>query len=247
VLLVNQALADLNFPGEDAVGKRIGFGNTDAKGQPVWFEISGVVANVRSIELQEEPLPEVYTSSLQDAFSNSSFVIRTTGEPGALAAAVREAAQDVDRGQPVSDIRTMNNIVSDSVTQPRFNVTLLGVFGVIALVLSAAGIYGVTAYTAAQRTHEIGIRMALGARASDVLRLVMRQGLAPAITGLAIGLAAAIGLTRLMKSLLYGVSATDPLTFAVLALLLSGVALVACYFPARRATKVDPMIALRCE
>jgi putative ABC transport system permease protein len=247
VLLVNQALAEQDFGGEDAVGKRITFGGSDSNNQPIWFEIVGVVANVRSLELQEEPLPELYTASLQDAFSNMSFVIRTSGEPTALTAAVREAAQDVDRGQPVAGIRTMENIVSDSVTQPRFNLTLLGVFGAIALILSAAGIYGVTSYTVTQRTHEIGIRMALGAKAPDVLRLVMRQGMTPAVTGLAIGLGAAIALTRLMKSLLFGVSATDPVTFAALALLLLGVALLACYLPARRATKVDPMIALRCE
>ena len=247
VMLVNQALAEQNFPGEDAVGKRIGLGGADSKGQPIWFEIVGVVANVRSIELQEEPLPEVYTASLQDAFSNMSVVVRASGEPGALTAAVREAAQDADRGQPVADIRTMENIVSESVTQPRFNLTLLGVFGAIALILSAAGIYGVTSYTVTQRTHELGIRMALGAKAPDVLKLVMRQGMTPAVIGLAIGLSAGIALTRLMKSLLFGVSATDPATFASLALLLLGVALVACYFPARRATKVDPMVALRHE
>jgi putative ABC transport system permease protein len=247
VVLVNQALAQQDFRGEDPVGKRVSFGGSDKNNQPIWLEIVGVVSNVRSIELQEEPLPEIYTASLQDAFSNMSVVIRTSGEPGALAAAVREAAQDVDRGQPVADIRTMENIVSESVTQPRFNVTLLGVFGAIALILSAAGIYGVTSYTVSQRTHEIGIRMALGAKAPDVLQLVMRQGMKPALTGLAIGLAAAIALTRLMKSLLFGVTATDPVTFAALALLLLCVALLACYFPARRATKVDPMVALRCE
>ncbi len=205
------------------------------------------MANVRSMGLQEEPTPEVYFSSLQDSFSEMSFVIRTQIEPAGLAATVREAVQDVDPSQPVTSIRTMDNIVSESVTQPRFNLTLLGVFGGIALILSAAGIYGVTSYTVTQRTHEIGIRMAVGAKEHDVLRLMMRQGIKPAVAGLAIGLVAAIGLTRLMKTLLFGVSATDPLTFAALALLLLTVALLACYFPARRATKVDPMIALRHE
>jgi putative ABC transport system permease protein len=247
VVLINQAAADNNFAGERPVGKRIGFGGPDRNNQPVWFEIAGVVANVRSIELQEEPMPEVYLSSLQDAFSEMSFVIRTQIEPAGLAAAAREAVQSVDLAQPVADIRTMENIVSESVTQPRFNVTLLGVFGGIALILSAAGIYGVTSYTVTQRTHEIGIRMAVGAKEHDVLRLMMRQGMKPAAIGVAIGLASAAGLTRLMKSLLFGVSATDPLTFAALALLLLSVALLACYFPARRATKVDPMIALRWE
>jgi putative ABC transport system permease protein len=247
VVLVNQTLARQDFGDEDPVGKRVGFGGTDKNNQPIWLEIVGVVADVRSLELQEEPMPEIYTSSLQDGFFNMFFVIRTNIEPSALTAAVREAVQDVDRAQPVADIRTMENIVSESVTQPRFNLTLLGVFGCIALILSAAGIYGVTSYTVTQRTHETGIRMALGAQANDVLWLMMRQGMKPAVGGLVIGLVAAVALTRLMKTLLFGVSATDPLTFAVLALLLLGVALLACYLPARRATKVDPMVALRCE
>jgi putative ABC transport system permease protein len=247
VVLINQAAADNNFAGENPVGKRIGFGGTDRNNQPVWFQIAGVVANVRSIELQEEPLPEVYFSFLQDSFSEMSFVIRSQIEPARLAAAAREVVQAVDRAQPVGEIRTMENIVSESVTQPRFNLTLLGIFGGIALILSAAGIYGVTSYTVTQRTHEIGIRMAVGAKEQDVLRLMMRQGIKPAVIGLAVGLAAAIGLTRLMKSLLFGVSPTDPLTFGALALVLLIVSLLACYVPARRATKVDPMIALRYE
>ena len=247
VVLINRALADNNFGGESPVGKRIGFGATDRNNQPVWYEIVGVVANVRSMELQEEPTAEVYFSSTQDAFSEVTFVIRTQIEPAGLTAAARAAVQDVDPAQPVAAIRTMEDIVSESVTQPRFNLTLLGVFGGIALILSAAGIYGVTSYTVTQRTHEIGIRMAVGAKEQDVLRLMMKQGMKPAVIGLAIGLASAVGLTRLMKSLLFGVSATDPLTFATLALLLLSVALLACYLPARRATKVDPMIALRYE
>jgi len=247
VVVINQAAAASSFPGEYPVGKRIGFGGTDRNNQPVWFEIVGVVANVRSIELQEEPQPEVYLSSLQDTFSEMSFVIRTQIEPAGLTAAVREAVQDVDRSQPVASIRTMESIVSEAVTQPRFNLTLLGIFGSIALILSAAGIYGVTSYTVTQRTHEIGIRMAVGARENDVLRLMMRQGMVPAISGLAIGLAAASVLTRLMENFLLGVSATDPLTFGALSILLLSVALLACYFPARKATKVDPMIALRYE
>jgi len=247
VVLINQATADNNFAGENPVGKRIGFGGTDRNNQPVWFEIAGVVASAHSLELQEEPAPEVYFSSLQDTFSEMAFVIRTQSEPAGLAAIVRETVQQVDPAQPVAAIRTMESIVSESVTQPRFNVTLLGVFGGIAMILSAAGIYGVTSYTVTQRRHEIGIRMALGADAGEVLQLMMRQGMKPAVLGVAIGLTAAVGLTRLMKSLLFGVSATDPLTFVVLAVLLLGVAFLACYIPARRATKVDPMIALRCE
>jgi putative ABC transport system permease protein len=176
-----------------------------------------------------------------------SFVVRTQIEPAGMVDLIREAAQEVDRAQPVTEIRTMEYVVSESVTQPRFNLSLLAMFGGIALALSAAGIYGVTSYTATQRTHEIGIRIAVGARDADVLKMMMKQGMKPALIGLALGLAAAIGLTRLMKSLLFGVTATDPLTFVTLATLLMIVALIACYLPARRATKVDPMVALRFE
>lgn len=247
VALINQATADTDFAGENPVGKRINFGGVDSKNQPIWFEIVGVVANVRSLELQEAALPEVYTAAWQDAFSTMSFVIRTTIEPAGLTAAVRQAVQEVDKAQPVSDIRTMENIVSDAVTQPRFNLILLGIFGGIALLLSASGIYGVMAYTVSQRTHEIGIRMALGAPAGNVLRMVMGQGLRLTVIGIALGLLASFLLTRYLSSLLFGISATDAPTFAVVALFLAGVALVACFVPARRAARTDPMVALRYE
>jgi putative ABC transport system permease protein len=246
VVMINEAAAD-NFAGENPVGKRIGFGATDRNGQPVWFEIVGIVSNVRSLGLEEQPPPEVYFSAYQDSFSEISFVVRTQIEPAGLVDVIREAAQEVDRAQPVTEIRTMEYVVRESVTQPRFNLSLLAMFGGIALALSAAGIYGVTSYTATQRTHEIGIRIAVGARDADVLKMMMKHGMKPALIGLAIGLGAALGLTRLMKSLLFGVTATDPLTFVTLATFLMIVALIACYLPARRATKVDPMVALRFE
>jgi putative ABC transport system permease protein len=176
-----------------------------------------------------------------------TFVIRASIEPTSLATAVRQAVREVDPAQPVSDLRAMETVVGEAVTQPRFNLTLLGLFGGLALSLSAAGIYGVTSYAVAQRTQEIGIRKALGAQSGDVLRLVIRQGMAAVLPGVVIGLALAIAATRVMKSLLFGVGATDPLTFAMIVLLLLSVALLACWIPARRATKVDPMIALRCE
>jgi putative ABC transport system permease protein len=247
VVMINQAAADENFAGENPIGKRINFGGVDSNNQPVWMEIVGVVANVRSLELQEAPAPEIYTAESQDAFASMSFVMRTTIEPAGLTAAVRQAVQEVDKAQPVSDIRTMENIVSDAVTQPRFNLILLGVFGGIALLLSASGIYGVMAYTVSQRTHEIGIRMALGARAGDVLRMVMGQGLRLTVIGISCGLLASLLLTRYLSSLLFGISATDTLTFVIVALFLAGVALVACFVPARRAAKTDPMVALRYE
>jgi putative ABC transport system permease protein len=247
VMIVNQALARRDFPGENPIGKRINLGNTDRNGQPVWFEIIGVAANVRSLDVIEEPLPEFYLSSLQDTFSEMSLVIRAAVDLASLPGAVRQAAAEVDRTQPVSKIETMEQIVSEAVSQPRFNLFLLGLFGGLALLLSAAGIYGVTAYSVAQRSPELGIRMALGAQPHDVLKLILGQGLRLIAGGIVLGLAAAFALTRLMSTLLFGVSATDPSTFAAIALLLTLVALLACWIPARRATKVDPMIALRCE
>ena len=246
-ILINQAAAERDFAGENPVGKRINLGGTDSNNQPVWFEIIGVVSNVRSLELNTEPVPEIYTSALQDAFSNMSFVVRSAIDPEALTGSVRQAVASVDKAQPVADIRTMEKIVSDAVTQPRFNTALLGVFSAIALVLSAAGIYGVTAYTVTQRTHEIGIRMALGAEGRDVLKMVLGQGLRLTMIGVAFGLLASFLLTRFLSSMLFGVGATDAATFVVVALVLAGVALGACFVPARRAAKTDPMVALRYE
>jgi predicted permease len=247
VIIVNQALAARDFPNEDPVGKRINLGNMDPKGQPVWWEIVGVAANVRSLELREEATPEFYLSALQDTFRNMFVVVRTSVEPTSVAASVRRAAAEVDKTAAVSDIKTMEHIVNDAVTQPRFNLFLLGLFSGIALLLSAAGIYGVTAYSVTQRTHEFGIRMALGAQVSDVLKMILRQGMLLIAAGIAVGLVASIALTRLLKTLLFGVTVTDPLTFVAITLLLTLVALLACYIPARRATKVDPLVALRYE
>ena len=247
VIMINQALANRDFPNENPIGKRINLGNLDPKGQPVWWEIVGVAANVRSLELREEATPEFYLSALQDSFANMFVVVRTSVEPTSLAASVRRAAAEVDKSAAVSDVKTMDHIVNDAVTQPRFNLFLLGLFSGIALLLSAAGIYGVTAYSVTQRTHEFGIRMALGAQVSDVLRMILRQGMLLISVGIAVGLVASFALTRLLRTLLFGISATDPLTFVAITLLLTLVALLACYIPARRATKVDPLVALRYE
>ena len=246
-LMINQALAQRDFPNEDPVGKRITLGNTDENNQPIWFEIVGVTANVRSEELREEAPPELYFSAKQLTFQNMAIVVRSTIEPESLAPALRQAVAEVDRTVPVAQVQTMEHIVSESVTQPRFNLFLVGLFGGIALLLSAAGIYGVTSYTVTQRTHELGIRLALGAQVSDVLKLVLGQGLSVIVIGLVVGLAASFALLRLMKSLLFGVGENDPLTFAAITLVLFLVALFACYVPARRATKVDPLEALRYE
>jgi predicted permease len=247
VMIVNEQLVREEFPDENPIGKRITFGGTGADGQPRWFEIVGVVANVRSLELREEPTPELYFSARQDLWPAMSLVVRSTVEPASLSASVRQAVNEVDRTVPVADVKTMDHIVSESITQPRFNLFLLGLFGAVAMVLSAAGIYGVTAYTVTQRTHELGIRIALGAQVSDVLKMILGQGMAVIGVGLVAGLAAAFALMRLLRSLLFGVGENDPFTFVAITVVLVLVALIACYIPARRATKVDPLVALRAE
>jgi predicted permease len=247
VVLVNQSLVRRDFANEDPVGKKINFGGTRPDGQPIWFEIVGVVADVRSLELNSEPTPEIYTSYMQDPFAGMSYVVRSQIEPESLIPAVREAVRQVDKAQPVAEVRKMEQIVSEAAAQPRFNSLLLGIFASIALLLAAAGIYGVMSYSVTQRTHEIGVRMALGAQTRDVLRLVVGQCLRLTLVGLALGLVCAFALTRVMATLLYGVKPTDPWTYASGALLLSVVALLSCYLPARRATKVDPLVALRYE
>jgi putative ABC transport system permease protein len=173
--------------------------------------------------------------------------VRTPLELASVSAAIRKQVLAIDPDQPVTRIRAMNDVIATSVAPRKFNTLALGLFASVALILAAIGIYGVMAFSVAQRTQEIGIRIALGAQMKDVLRMVVKQGMTLAIVGIAIGVIVAIAVTRLMKSLLYGVTATDPTTFAIIALLLSGVALLACYLPARRAARVDPMIALRCE
>lgn len=247
VMIINQQTAREIFPDENPVGKRITFGNTDQNQQPVWFEIVGVVANVRSLELREEPEAEIYFSSLQDNWPAMSLVVRSSVEPSTLSGSIREVVNEVDKSVPVSQVNTMEHVVSESITQPRFNLFLLALFSTVAMLLSAAGIYGVTAYTVTQRTHELGIRIALGAQVGDVLKMILGQGMAVIGVGLVLGLVAAFWLMRLLRSLLFGVGENDPLTFAAITFVLLIVALIACYIPARRATKVDPLEALRTE
>ena len=247
VLIVNQALARRDFPDQNPLGRRINMGGTDPQGQPIWWEIVGVAADVRSVELREEAAPELYLSALQETWTGMSIVIRTSVEPAGLTSQIRNIVSEVDKSAPVSEVKTMEQIVSGAITQPRFNLFLLGLFSGIALLLSAAGIYGVTAYSVTQRTHEFGIRMALGAQASDVLKMTLGQGMRLIAAGIVIGLVASFALTRLLKTLVFGVSVTDPLTFVSITVVLSVAAILACYIPARRATKVDPLIALRYE
>ncbi|MDT5156916.1 MAG: hypothetical protein QOH51_1273 [Acidobacteriota bacterium] len=246
VAIIDEAMARKYWPGEDALGKRITFeGGAQA---PRYREIVGIVGHVRNEGLEGESRVQYYVPYAQRANGTDLFVaVSTDGDPSSLAPAVRGAIASVDRDLPVYRVTTMEKMVADSLAQRRFSMFLFGVFAALALVLAVVGLYGVMSYAVAQRTHEIGLRMALGAQAGNVLRMVVGQGMALVGIGLVIGLVGALILTRFMASLLYGVSNVDPLTYAGIALLLASVALLASYVPARRATKVDPMVALRYE
>ncbi|HYY56152.1 MAG TPA: FtsX-like permease family protein, partial [Pyrinomonadaceae bacterium] len=243
VILVNEALARKYFPGEDAVGKRLRLGLNDING-----EIVGVVGDVRNRELSTPAGPEFYVPHQQVPFSDMTMVLRTSSQdPATLAPALRSAVQEIDKDQPLYEVRTMNSLIADSVARQRFSMTLIALFAGLALVLASVGIFSVMSFLVTQRTHEIGIRMALGAQTRDILKMVVGQGMTLTLIGIIIGLLAAFALTRVMRGLLFSVSATDPLTFTGVSLLLAFVALLACYIPARRATRVDPMVALRYE
>ena len=260
VAIINETLARRFFADEDPVGKTIWLGLPDhllppdaltPENRPVRRLVVGVVADVKGGSLNLPPQPYVYAPLHQyrrEGYNNTLMLaVQTEGRPEAMAGAIREQVHTLDADQPVSNVRNISELVDRALSATKFNLLLLGLFAAVALVLASVGIYGVMSYAVTQRTHEIGIRMALGAQAGDVRRMVIRQGMRLAAAGVAAGVAGAWALTRLMTSLLFGVAATDLLTFAVIALLLGGVALVACWIPARRATKVDPMVALRYE
>jgi putative ABC transport system permease protein len=231
------------WPNGDPIGRRIRSNEDGA-----WREIVGVVRDVRYGALDTESGEQVYAPfDLYYGNSYRTLVVRADGDPLNLVTAVRGAIQAIDRDQPISSIRTMEEMVARSVSQRRFNLLLLAVFAIVALILAAVGIYGVMSYSVEHRTHEIGLRMALGAQTSDVLRMLLGQGMKLVTMGVALGLIAASALTRLISGLLFEVRATDPVTYVVIALLLAAVALLACYIPARRAAKVDPVEALRFE
>jgi predicted permease len=243
VVIINETLARRSFAGVNPLGRRIVIDD----GQSREREIVGVVADVKHFGLDAATKPELYLPYAQRPAQNQTLVIRTESEPAALIAAVRGEVRALDGDLPLYGSKTMEDYLDESIAARRLNMLLVGVFAAVALLIAAVGIYGVISHSVTERTREIGIRMAVGARSQDVLRLVIARGMKLALSGVAIGMAASFALTRLMKTLLFGVSATDPLTFAAIAVLLTGVALLACWIPARRATKVDPMTALRCE
>jgi putative ABC transport system permease protein len=250
VLIVNETLARQYFPNEDPIGKRIapGFSTVPVREDGSGMrEVVGVVADVKHQNLQGPPQPEIYFAQSQMPMAAMTVVVRAAGDPRALQRAARGVVQSLDRNAPVYAIRTVDELLDRSVATPRFNTLLLGLFAAVALILTTVGLYGVISCSVSENTQQIGIRVALGAQRSDVFRLIVGQGVMLTIVGVAIGLGAAFGLTRLMSSLLFGVGSTDPWTFTAVAVLLLCVAAIACYLPARRAMKVDPMVALRYE
>jgi putative ABC transport system permease protein len=244
VAVINDAMRRRFFSSEDPIGRRlvVNFLNT-----PLTVEIIGVVRDIKQESLSAPVNAQIYLSYLQVPWFSTALLVRTSVEPGAMAVPIERALRSIDRAQSGSGTKTMDQLLSDSVAQPRFYGLLLSSFAVLALVLAIVGVYGVISYAVAQRTQELGIRIALGAQALDVLTLVMGQAMKLVLVGAVIGLGAAFALTRLLKKFLFDVTATDPLTFAAVALLLALVALLASYIPARRATKVDPLVALRYE
>jgi putative ABC transport system permease protein len=238
-------LARRFFTDGDPIGKRFLWGQPGKDEK--WITIVGVVADTRLYGLDNPARLEVYSPYRQRPSADMSLVVRSAVDPASLTSSIRAAVAAIDKDQPLFDIHTMQQLVDDSISTRRLTLVLLGIFSALAVILAAIGIYGVMAYSVALRTQEIGIRMALGAQQKDVLRLVLGQGARIAFFGVAIGLATAAALARLLSSLLFSVSASDPFTFATVAALLVAVALLACYIPARRALRVDPIIALRYE
>jgi putative ABC transport system permease protein len=245
VAIVNETFVKRYFPNEDPVGKRFTFGGGGPNAR--WFTIVGVVRDTKRQGLDQPVRIESWMPLAQMPAGSMDVVLRTTGDPLALGNAARETVWSLDRDLPIPTIQTVEQILSERVAQRRLNMLLLALFALVALILAAVGVYGVMNYAVTQRTHEIGVRVALGAQTRDVLRLIVGQGMKLALAGVVIGLIATLALTRLMASLLFGVSATDPITFVAIAALLFMVAIAACWIPARRASKVDPMAALRCE
>jgi putative ABC transport system permease protein len=250
VAIVNEAFVRRFFPQEEALGQRIQPGPPQRiwKGQRLTsFEIVGIARNVKSAGFNADSEPTYYLPAAQVPLQDMSILVRTLNDPTMLVPALRTAVSAIDPNQPITNINSLEKIVADSLAQPRLNMLLMGLFGSLAMILAAVGIYGLLSYAVTQRTQELGIRMALGARAADLLKLVLKQGMTMALIGEVIGLAGALALTRLIRGLLFGVTPTDATTFVVVLTVLNIVALLACLVPARRATRVDPLVALRYE
>jgi putative ABC transport system permease protein len=242
VIIVNQAFAKKFWPNQDAVGKRIVMGGMSDK--PIWITVVGIVGDMRHFGLDVDPKPEMYVPFAQDPYFTAIFVIRSPQDPRSLLPAIRREIQGIDPAVPIANIRTFENVIGDSVAPRRLSVVLLGVFAGVAVLLAVVGIYGVMSFLVAQRTHEIGVRMALGAQRVDVLKLVIGRALKLITIGTGIGLIVALMSTRTLRALLYSVSSFDVPTFVVVTVVLGIVALAASYIPARRATRADPMLAL---
>ncbi|MDT5270423.1 MAG: hypothetical protein QOH49_2609 [Acidobacteriota bacterium] len=247
VVIINQTLAKRFFPTEDPIGKRIVEGNTAAAPDGAKFTIVGVVGDVKYSGLSSKVGPQLYFPYTQQPISGGYFVVRTSADPGTMLQSARKAVYAVDNEQPVRLLKTMDQLLSESVAQQRFSMLLLNVFAAAALLLTSIGLYGLMAYSVTQRTHEIGIRLALGAKQRNVLLMVLKHGMTLALVGMVIGLIGAFAGARVITSLLFGVSASDPIIFLGAALAIIAVALLACLIPARRAARVDPIVALRQE
>ncbi len=246
VVLINETMANQLWPDQDPIGKRIKFPGSEKNPQP-WRTIAGIVGDVNQYGLDKKPPMQIYLGEAQFPTSVMTLAVRASADPKTIIGAVRNEIRALDPDQAVSNISTMEQLMKDSISLRRFSMLLLMIFAGVALVLAAVGIYGVISYSVTQRTHEIGVRMALGAASRDIFKLVVGQAILLTAGGVGIGLITALALTRLMVDLLYGVSATDPVTFIAISLILAGVALVASFIPARRAIRVDPMVALRYE
>jgi putative ABC transport system permease protein len=243
-VLINEAMARQHFPGEDPIGKRISVEMFD---EPTPTEIIGIVRDVKYESLVNTAQPTVYMPLPVLTYPFMTFVLRTDGDPADVAPAARRAVREIDPDQPIADVRTMHQVMDEFVGRERFSTLLLGIFAGLATLLAAVGIFGVMSYSVTLRTREIGLRMALGAQPGEVLTLILKQGFLLTLIGIGLGVAGALAVTRVLSGLLFGVGSTDPATFAAIVLLFTFVSLIACYLPAQRATRVDPLIALRSE
>jgi predicted permease len=244
VVIVSQLIVKRYWKNQDAIGKRLKLGPPDDSNSP-WLTVVGIVGDVKQGSLDAETTPHVYRPYSQEPVRSLNFVARSVGEPASLAPTLRAAIWGLDPQLVMARVRTMDQVIKESTSPRRFNLFLLGAFAVLAMVLAAIGIYGVISYSVARRSHEIGIRMALGAHPSNIITLILRQGLLLLGMGVAIGVGGALVLTRFLSSFLYGIRPADPVTFVGVIIILTGIGLLASYIPARRAVRVDPMSTLR--